>query len=908
MIESIFSAEYVFNLICLNVAFFTFVKLVSNDVYLTNHRILPTIAGLMIIYNFYVCIIPLLSDGYTVEFFHLLCDLCSLVIMYMMFFYFLFIKKPKGLIFTVIVSLLIMTALCVYNSFSFYMMKPKSVFVDFVAVLIVFLGCVFIELISPSPKYFDRTDRIIGRYMMLAFVIALLGYFLHDVIMFFGNIRSLAFLIDCIIFYWLAKTNRIEDTGTILKSTIFDRMEYPIALVNSQFYVVDANQKALELFPFGSEIEFAFDGGTSNGKFKLCEQLVHENRNDEEFFALDRWYRIHYTPVEAENRIKGYIFSATDITEQHNEAINAKKEAVKKSRFLAQMSHELRTPLHAIIGISDILSGNKDISEKNKTLISHIKRASDNLLELVNAILDYSKLEAGKFEFSERVYDVNTLFEDLSYATILNIQSKPIDFNLAVTTSFPRYLYGDAVRVREILQNILSNAVKFTEKGSIHGEISFTRENDRWRIDFSIADTGSGMTPKQISEIFNEYVSSADGNSTEGTGLGLAIVKQLVSKMAGSVMAESDGISGSVLKGHFYQSHTESELYPEKVFNRRSVMNQSTGLHGMPDRVNFVYPKASILVADDMKINLEIIKQLLAPWKCEVITVPDGAAAIRAVKERKFDMVMLDQMMMPISGPEACEKIREFSDVPIILVTADSEDNARAVAKESNFTDYLGKPILGKRLTEVVETYLPKALAEENTADTAISVVKRNRMNNNVYYKTLEAFIKEMQPLLLKLPNYRKTEQEMFKVKVHGIAGVSKQIGRDTFADFARVMEMAAKSETWAYVDEHMDEFINSLCEVVDDATKELSQLAPEYEKDEYDEVRETYDVTAIINNLYRAFDDYNLNGIEDGLEQLYKVDKDQALENLFDKLKGAYDNLEYDDGVAAIDAYNKSK
>jgi len=903
MIESIFSVKYLLDIICIAVAFFTFIKLISNDVYLTNHRILPTIAGIITIYNFYICIIPFVRSGETVAFLHLLCDMCSLVTVFMMFFYFLFIKRPRHVAVIITLSVAVMISLCIYNFVLFSMKEGKSVNADIVAVLFVFIACLYVESIAPSKSYFDRTDLIIGRYMMLAFVLAMAGYLFHDYFGSFDRTRSIVFLLDDIIFYWLAKTNRIEDTGTILKSTIFDRMESPIALVNSDFYVIDANEKAMELFPSGKEIGFAFDGGNSKGKFTLGETLVKRGRNDAEYYAGDKWYRVHYKPVAIGDETKGYIFSASDITEQHYEATNAKRETAKKSQFLAQMSHELRSPLHAILGISDILGSKKDISEKNKNLITHIKRASENLLELVNAILDYSRLEAGKFEFSERVYDINMMFEDLAYSIILNLQSKPIDFNLAITTDYPRYVYGDYVRVREIFQNLLSNAVKFTEKGTIHGEITFEQVDDKQKISFSITDTGRGMTPTQIQEIFREYVSTADGETTEGTGLGLAIVKQIVSKLDGKIIAESDGLTGSTFKGYFYQKTDESEMLPERVLNRRNLMNQGTSLRGLPDRVDFIYPKANILVADDMRINLEIMQQLLEPWKCEVLTVPDGSTAVQAAKDGNFDLILLDQMMLPVSGPEACRQIREFSNVPIVLVTANSEENAREIVKESGFSDYLGKPILGVKLKDIIETYLPTEKAEPATGDTVISVVKRNRQSTNIYQRTLEAFVKEMQPLLLNLPNYRKNDKEMFKVKVHGIAGVSKQIGRDTFAESARVMEMAAKSETWNYVDEHLDEFLNNLCDVVEDATKELSRLAPEDEIFENDEVDLT-NVDDILNRLYDSFDEYDLSGIEVGLEEFAKVKKSDKLNQLFKQLTAAYDQLEYEDGVAALEAF----
>jgi hypothetical protein len=190
-----------------------------------------------------------------------------------------------------------------------------------------------------------------------------------------------------------------------------------------------------------------------------------------------------------------------------------------------------------------------------------------------------------------------------------------------------------------------------------------------------------------------------------------------------------------------------------------------------------------------------------------------------------------------------------------------------------------------------------------------VSVVTQNRQNSSVYQKTLDTFVKEMQPLLLNLPNYRKNDKEMFKVKVHGIGGVSKQIGRETFAEQAQIMEMAAKSETWSYVDAHMDEFLNALCEVVEDATKELTQLAPNGIEEQIDIIDSSNeDVTDILKELLDAFDKYDLNAIEEALEKLDKSEKNQELLALYGTLREAYDNLEYEEGTQILEEYLQLK
>ncbi len=344
----------IFDVICMAITFFTFIKLLSSDVYLANHRLLPTIAGVITIFEFYQWILPHVPVEQGIAFLTMLSELCSMVIIFMMFFYFLNIKKPRlGRILTT-VTIIVMVSLCAYDYYSFALGAPKVNQVDLAAVLFVFVGTVVVEIKAPSKRFFDSTDKIVGQYMMVAFVIAIIGYISDDYFSFYHRSRSIAFTADCIIFFWLALSNRIEDAATILKTNLFDNMEHPIVLLNADFFIIDANRKAIELFPSASGIGFAFEGGNPHTKFVLGENLVKNNRNDAEYFAGDRWYQVHYNPVIENKVLKGYVFSAIDVTEQRMEATDAKRETVKKSKFLALMSHELRSPLHATLGVSDI--------------------------------------------------------------------------------------------------------------------------------------------------------------------------------------------------------------------------------------------------------------------------------------------------------------------------------------------------------------------------------------------------------------------------------------------------------------------------------------------------------------------------------------------------------------------------
>ena len=440
----------------------------------------------------------------------------------------------------------------------------------------------------------------------------------------------------------------------------------------------------------------------------------------------------------------------------------------------------------------------------------------------MDSILDYSKLESGKFIFVEREYDVVECLEDMAYGKIINIQSKPIDFSIEAKTDIPKYLIGDELRVREIFHNIIGNSIKFTDKGSIKVELSFERQDDMVKVDFSVADTGVGMTPAQIDEIFKEYTSLANENSIKGTGLGLAITKELIARMGGHIYAESDGVSGTRFYGDFYQKCNTFENSPRQIFNRRTIAIQKRGLNPTYFTPECIYPAAKFLIADDMKINLEIMKQLISPWKCSVTTVSDGLSAIEACQKNKFDLIFLDQLMAPMNGLETCYELKNITDAPIILVTADEIDNIQAVMERYGFSDYLTKPVHGYHIKRIIDKFMPANLAKNATQE---EILRGDYEHTRMYKNTLETFVKEMQPIILNLPNYRVNDPEQFTVKVHGINGVCKQIDRKELAEQALIMEMAAESDTWAYVDEHMDDFLSLICDVVEEVTSELTQI-----------------------------------------------------------------------------------
>ncbi|MCR4694331.1 MAG: response regulator [Pseudobutyrivibrio sp.] len=819
-----FTPDFLFELVATAIGFVTFIKLISKNVYINNHKLLPSIVATIVIYDFYHLMVPFMKGQSALDMLYLMCDMCAIVILFLIFYYVLFLRDIKNILWIVVVTLPIMVGLCAYEADAYRAGRTNTAIVEMVAVVTVFLSSLASEGLSEKRNYFDMQDRTIARYMLAACTFAMLGFVMQIIFPQYEWLRTFGFALDCLIFYWMADTNQIEDTANILRGTLYDRLEYPIGLVNADFYVVDVNQAARRVFANTEDIVYAFKDGNPNKIFTYGKRMVESGENDEEVLFMDRWYQIHWQNVSNDKGTKGYIFTATDITEKQKENTEAKMEVAQKSKFLANMSYELRSPLHSIMGISDILIDRDDISIKNKGLIDHIKRSSENLLELVDTILDYSKIGSDSLEFADKEYDTAELFESMTVTTLANIENKPIEFSTECVTEFPKFLIGDVIRVREIFHNLFSNAIKYTDKGLIKCRLSFDiQDDDRVKVNFEVSDTGAGMTQDQLDQLFKEYISSDEESALEGTGLGLTITKLLIEKMGGHIYASSEEGVGSKFYGDFFQSWTRGEMRSPKIFNRVTISLVKSGFSNAYLKPEYIYPEAKVLIVDDMEVNIGIIKQLISPWKVQVVTATDGMQALEAVAKDHFDLIFMDQIMEPMNGLETCDEIKKISDVPIVLTTANIIDEVQRIMARHGFVNYLSKPIHASHVKLILEKYLPKSLAVNiNNRQTN---VEDDLTITRIYRETLSAFVQEMGPTLLALPKLKNNDLNGLVAKLHGIEDACKQIGRKLLAEQALILQMAIKTDNLRFLEEHFDTFLGDLADVVDDITKELTQF-----------------------------------------------------------------------------------
>ena len=384
----------------------------------------------------------------------------------------------------------------------------------------------------------------------------------------------------------------------------------------------------------------------------------------------------------------------TKAVEEQNEILQHLDQ--KKTQFFANMSHEFRAPINAIMGMSEVILCNS--KESNiREYAGDIKNASKMLLHLVNDILDLSKIQAGKMEIVPVEYETEDLVRNVGNVIRLMVQDKSLAYEVNIAKDVPKRLFGDEIRITQVLTNLLTNAVKYTDQGKVTLTLNAVKDlKGMDAIEYIVEDTGCGIKPEDMDKLFDSYerVNLERNRRVEGTGLGMGIVTGLLEAMNSKLKVESQYGKGSRFSFVLAQNYVNTSPVPQNISSNKELE--------LGDKL--------ILVVDDVPLNLKVVEVLLKPFGANVELVNNGKDALEMMKQKKYDLILLDHMMPGMDGVETLKQAREISDyykdAAIIAMTGNASVTARDEYLCMGFTDYLEKPILQDKMKEILRAYI----------------------------------------------------------------------------------------------------------------------------------------------------------------------------------------------------------
>jgi len=399
-------------------------------------------------------------------------------------------------------------------------------------------------------------------------------------------------------------------------------------------------------------------------------------------------------------------------------ALKAAQDAnAAKSKFLANISHEIRTPMNVILGVTESYLQNDDVPQEYQDGYEKIYNAGDLLLHIINDLLDLSKIDSGKFDLIPVKYETSSLINDAAHMNTIRFQHKPIKFTLLVDENIPLELIGDELRIKQILNNLLSNAFKYTDSGEVTLSFAVEKPADETLIPcetnliIRVSDTGQGMTAEQVKILFDEYTRfNAESNrKISGTGLGMAITHNLVGLMNGKLSVDSAPGRGTVVTVRIPQRLTGSGALGREIAENLNTFNFAAASKKKNKKIiREPMPYGKVLIVDDMKSNLDVAVLLLTPYQLQIDIAESGAEAVSLIKNKKeYDIIFMDHMMPDMDGMETTRQIRAFGyKHPIIALTANAVAGQHGNFLKNGFDGYISKPIDIRQLNDSLNKYI----------------------------------------------------------------------------------------------------------------------------------------------------------------------------------------------------------
>lgn len=723
-----------------------------------------------------------------------------------------------------------------------------SVFYHWMYIMLCFLCCIYIVLYW-SKKIMRKSQRKYVAYIILGNTIMLLSAIPDTVLPFYGIKSYPSSVYGVTVSFLMTVFFSIRyDTFGISKLTVsdylFNQIDYGVMVYDYQRTHILHNTNAEVLF--GADVEQPFEELVTCecNKEEFAEQLYQGKLEHCKVKCLQGNQILSVTSsmvCDEYGEMQNTIVTPVDITYEEELLERLRVSDRAKTDFLTNMSHEIRTPINGIMGMNSILLRQIDTlpREKIAEYAGNMQRASRTLLAIVNDILDISKIESGKMELLCEGYELASLINDCYTIVASNCKKKNLDLYMEIDENLPSILYGDDVRIRQIVNNFLSNAVKYTKRGHVILKISYSRideENINLRID--VKDSGIGIQKKDMENLFQNFTRLEEhkNRNIEGTGLGLSLTKRLVDMMHGEVQIESQYGEGS----------TFTAIIPQKVICEDGIGDMKQIFENYELSVGAMMPVPQfagthILVVDDMEMNRIVAKEMLLQTGAIVDVAGSGEEGLTLMKEQHYDLIFMDQMMPDMDGIATFEEMKRMNHqnktTPVIAMTANAVKGAKEMYLQHGFADYISKPIFEEKMWKILERFLADKQTEAVEKKNSDGGAEENKKSlqerfpyldteqgmsvcmedEDFYLKILKVYLKDEMVDTLQ-QDYEAGAWAQYQIHVHGLKNVSANIGAMELSEQFKGLEYAIKNHDipdMDYIRSHHDKVMEAYQELL---------------------------------------------------------------------------------------------
>lgn len=701
----------------------------------------------------------------------------------------------------------------------------------------------------------------------------------------------------------------------VVKYGLFDPVKnaknYIIDNLKEVVIVTDADHRFLFLNSMADKIITSIN---KEQGYSTDDKIYAFIQGSQDFFDWkDRHYQVEETVLKDNELIQGYMMTIVDVTKIIEQNHLMKRLVLQtedanraKTNFVSNMSHEIRTPMNSIVGITEILLRSRH-SPKEQEYLLNIQSSGRVLLTIINDVLDCSKMEAGKMQLFDEPYDTCSLFHDLRISMENRIGHSGLELIYDIDQDIPCKLKGDMGRIRQVIINLVNNAIKYTEKGSVRFSVHVRQKNtDKVMLYYEVADTGIGIRKEDQKILFDAFqrVEMDRNRYVEGTGLGLTISQNLVNMMGGVIEVESEYGKGS----RFFFTIEQTIIDPTPV----SAVNYN----GQKDNVTekeaeclFIAPEAHILLVDDNELNLVVAKELLKPLRMQIDTAENGLQAVKMVRGSQYDLVLMDHMMPVMDGIEAAKAIRalpedKYQKLPIIALTANAMVDARKEFLNAGMNGFVAKPIDFARICNQLKLWLPKDLVRDVPKEEAKKLLADDLSDREIQpedpqmgfsfeegvkhcgskaalMKTIRIFYRTIDSKANKIEQCLKEGLiGDYVIEVHALKSSALLIGAVPLSEAAKELEDYGKQGKTEVLEEKTPDVLTLY--------RDLKNILRPYAEKEEDAKKEFSDgewITAL-QQIHQCIEQFDLDGVDQIMEQLEEYQVPECIRESMDQLR----------------------